>query len=50
MIISKSPLRMSYVGGGSDIPAFYMEHGGAVISAAINAYVYVVIKERFEKV
>ncbi len=49
MIISKSPLRMSYVGGGSDIPAFYMEHGGAVISAAINAYVYVVIKERFEK-
>ncbi len=48
MIISKTPLRMSYVGGGSDIPNFYKEHGGAVLSTAIDAFVYVIIKERFE--
>jgi len=48
MIITKTPFRMSYVGGGSDIASFYKEHGGAVISAAINHYVYVLVKERFE--
>ena len=49
MIITKTPLRMSYVGGGSDMPSFYREHGGAVISAAINVFVYVLVKDRFEK-
>lgn len=49
MIISKTPLRMSYVGGGSDIAAFYKNHGGAVISTSINAFVYVIIKKRFEE-
>jgi len=49
MIISKTPLRMSYVGGGSDMPSYYQEHGGAVISSAIDKYVYVMVKERFEK-
>lgn len=48
MIVSKTPLRMSFVGGGSDLPAFYIENGGAVLSTAINAFVYVIIKERFE--
>jgi D-glycero-alpha-D-manno-heptose-7-phosphate kinase len=48
MIISKSPLRMSYVGGGSDLPSYYRECGGAVISTAINHYVYVMVKDRFE--
>ena len=48
MIISKAPLRVSYVGGGSDLPSFYREHGGAVISSAIDKYVYVMVKDRFE--
>ena len=49
MIITKTPLRMSYVGGGSDISSYYREFGGAVISSAINQYVYVLVKPRFEK-
>lgn len=49
MIITKTPLRMSYVGGGSDMPSFYREHGGAVISSAINVFVYILVKKRFEK-
>ena len=39
---------MSFVGGGTDLPAFYIENEGAVLSTAINAFVYVIIKERFE--
>ncbi|MDB4220761.1 GHMP kinase [Amylibacter sp.] len=49
MIITKTPLRMSYVGGGSDMPSFYREHGGAVISSAIKVFVYILVKDRFEK-
>lgn len=49
MIITRTPLRMSYVGGGSDLPSYYREFGGAVISTAINKYVYVLVKPRFEK-
>ena len=49
MIISKTPLRMSYVGGGSDMSSFYKNSEGAVISSSINKYVYVVVKNRFEK-
>jgi D-glycero-alpha-D-manno-heptose-7-phosphate kinase len=48
MIISKTPLRMSYVGGGSDMPDFYREHGGAVISTALDIFVHVIVKKRFE--
>lgn len=39
-----TPLRISLVGGGTDLPAFYREHGGAVISTAIDQYVYVTVK------
>lgn len=39
---------MSFVGGGTDIPAFADEHGGAVVSTTIDKYVYVVVTERFE--
>tara|TARA_B110000008_G_scaffold82389_1_gene84198 strand:- start:1363 stop:2343 length:981 start_codon:yes stop_codon:yes gene_type:complete len=49
MIITKTPLRMSYVGGGSDLPSYYREFGGAVISSAVNQYIYVLVKPRFEK-
>jgi len=48
MIISRTPLRMSFVGGGSDLPSFYRKHGGAVISTAINKYVYVNVNKKFD--
>jgi D-glycero-alpha-D-manno-heptose-7-phosphate kinase len=43
-VLSVAPLRISFVGGGSDIPNFYESHGGAVVSASIDKYVYVHIK------
>jgi D-glycero-alpha-D-manno-heptose-7-phosphate kinase len=48
MIISRTPLRMSFVGGGSDLPSFYRRHGGAVLSTAIDKYVYVNINKKFD--
>jgi len=47
-VISRTPLRVSLVGGGTDITAFADEHGGAVVSTTIDKYVYVVVTERFE--
>jgi len=47
MIISKTPLRMSFVGGGSDLPVFYLKFGGAVVSTAINKFVYVTVNQKF---
>lgn len=41
MIISKTPFRISFLGGGTDYPAWYCEHGGAVISTTINKYTYI---------
>lgn len=49
MIMSRTPLRISFVGGGTDIREFYSKHGtGAVVSAAINKYIYVVINKKFD--
>lgn len=48
MIISRTPLRMSFVGGGSDLPAFYRRFGGAVVSTAIDKYVYVTVNPKFD--
>lgn len=48
MIISRTPLRMSFVGGGSDLPSFYRRHNGAVVSTAIDRYVYVNINRKFD--
>lgn len=48
MIISRTPLRVSLVGGGSDMPAFYAVHPGAVVSAAINRYIYVLVNPKFD--
>lgn len=48
MIISQTPLRMSFVGGGSDLPAYYRRHGGAVLSTAIDKYVYVSANPKFD--
>jgi D-glycero-alpha-D-manno-heptose-7-phosphate kinase len=48
MIISKTPLRVSFVGGGTDMADFYNEHGGAVVSTAIDKWIHVVVAPRFE--
>jgi D-glycero-alpha-D-manno-heptose-7-phosphate kinase len=48
MIITQTPLRVGLVGGGTDLPTFYREHGGRVLNAAIDKYVYVVVKQRFD--
>ncbi len=48
MIISRTPFRISYVGGGSDLPAYYREHGGAVLSSTIAKYLYVSSHDYFE--
>ena len=49
MIISRTPLRVSFVGGGSDLPAFYRQHDGAVLSMSVKKYVYLSMHEYFEK-
>lgn len=48
MIISRTPLRMSFVGGGSDLPVFYRKYGGAVVSTAIDRHVYVTVNRKFD--
>lgn len=47
MIIARSPLRISLGGGGTDLPSYYNEHGGFLIAAAIDKYVYITIHRRF---
>lgn len=47
MIISRTPLRISIGGGGSDLPSYYEQHGGFFISAAIDKYVYIGINRTF---
>lgn len=46
MIISRSPVRISFAGGGTDLPAFYARYGGAVLSASIDKYFYTILTER----
>ncbi|MBU0512442.1 MAG: GHMP kinase [Chloroflexi bacterium] len=48
MIISRTPLRISFAGGGSDLPAFYRQEGGAVISTAINKSIYITVNKKFD--
>lgn len=48
MIISSTPLRVSFLGGGSDLPAYYRRRGGMVISTSIDKYVYVTISRKFD--
>jgi D-glycero-alpha-D-manno-heptose-7-phosphate kinase len=48
MIVSKTPLRMSFVGGGSDLPAFYREEMGAVLSTSIDKYMYICVNKKFD--
>ena len=48
MIISRTPLRMSFIGGGSDMRAFYADHPGAVLSTAVDKYVFVTVNKKFD--
>ncbi|MBC8141308.1 MAG: GHMP kinase [Armatimonadetes bacterium] len=49
MIITQTPLRISFAGGGTDFKDYYAHSGGAVLSSAIDKYIYVIVKERFDK-
>jgi D-glycero-alpha-D-manno-heptose-7-phosphate kinase len=47
MIITRSPLRISLGGGGTDLPSYYREYGGFLVAAAIDKYVYINVHRRF---
>lgn len=49
MIITQTPLRISIAGGGTDLPDYYRRRGGFVVSTAIDKYVYVIVKERYDE-
>jgi D-glycero-alpha-D-manno-heptose-7-phosphate kinase len=46
MLIVRSPVRISFAGGGTDLPSYYERFGGAVVSAAINKHFYTVLEKR----
>ncbi|MBT8587055.1 galactokinase [Polynucleobacter paneuropaeus] len=47
MIVTRSPLRISLGGGGTDLPSYYQDHGGFLLAAAIDKYVYVSVMRPF---
>ena len=49
MIITQTPYRVSFAGGGTDLPSFYQKEIGAVFSVAINKHMYVTLSHRFEQ-
>lgn len=49
MIITRSPLRISLGGGGTDLPSYYREHGGFLVAAAIDKYVYITQHRTFQQ-
>ncbi len=48
MIISRTPFRISFLGGGTDLPSFYEQEEGAVLSTTINKYMYITVNDRFD--
>jgi len=48
MIITKTPLRISFLGGNTDFREYYLSHGGLVLSTTIDKYVYCIVKKRFD--
>lgn len=48
MIVTRTPLRVSFFGGGTDFPQFFGQESGSVLSSAIDKYIYVVAKQRFD--
>src|SRR5712672_739688 len=49
MLIVRSPVRISFAGGGTDLPAYYQQYGGAVLSTAINKYFYTILGSRSDR-
>jgi D-glycero-alpha-D-manno-heptose-7-phosphate kinase len=49
MIITRSPLRVSLGGGGTDLPSYYREHGGFLVAAAVDKYVYITQHRTFQE-
>lgn len=47
MIIARAPLRITFGGGGTDMPSYYREHGGFLVAAAIDKYVYITVHQTF---
>ena len=48
MIVTQTPMRISFAGGGTDLAEFYLREYGSVVAAAIDKYVYVIVKERLD--
>ena len=48
MLIVRSPVRISFAGGGTDLPAYFQQYGGAVLSTAINKYFYTILGRRID--
>ena len=48
MIISQTPLRLSLLGGNTDLPAYYSKYGGLVLTTTIDKYIYCIVKRRFD--
>ena len=48
MIVVRTPLRMSFVGGGSDLPSYYKQMGGAVLSTSVDKYMHVIVNQKFD--
>ena len=48
MIITQTPLRIGLLGGGTDLPGYYRENGGRVLNCALDKYIYVIVKQRFD--
>ena len=49
MIISRTPLRISFAGGGSDLPVYYREEAGGVVSTTIDKYIYITVNPKFDQ-
>src|SRR5215470_11203763 len=48
MIVSRAPVRFSLGGGGTDLPVYAREHGGFVVAAAVDKFVFVCVSKRFQ--
>lgn len=48
MIISRTPLRLSFIGGGSDLAVYYQKSPGSVLSTALNMYIYITVNKKFD--
>ncbi len=49
MIVTKTPFRISFLGGGSDLPSFFQNHGGCVVTSSLDKFIYLSINNHFEE-